>query len=351
MRRPSTANFYFLLLATNMQHAMMANSDRTKVGINNISPEFIFNPFKPVHFVRLSIVPMIPTTGSLSRRLAGLALKTEASAFRGAIAKRSALSSTSSSQLPLLNLHRLTSSARSSYPSLPVIMFDLYKKLSTRTNSTLAPSEVQATPTLTAPQIIHTEDGRRFAAFDMQKHPKLKPHIVKRRLDRMRTYVGQEKNIRHSPWKLNLVCNLVAGLPLPEALTQLEFCQKSKAPLVQKALKRTANRADIRDGLQPSQLEVAECFATKGTPLKRIKTMGRGRSGRMEHKHSHIRLVLREIDFKLRIYQATSLNQKKKWFLLQQQAERDGARAMAERDEVKRLERDALAADNIDKKL
>jgi len=199
--------------------------------------------------------------------------------------------------------------------------------------------------TYNAPQLVRTDDGRRvFAAFDMRKHPKLKPRIVKRRLDRMRTYIGQEKNIRHSPWRLNLICQMVAGLPLPEAVTQLEFCRKSRAPLVQKVLQRTANLADIRHGLQPSQLEVAECFATKGTPLKRIKTMGRGRFGHMERRHAHMRCVLREIDFPLRIYQAPSLNQKKKWFMLQQQAERDGARARAEREELERLEREAAAA-------
>ncbi|GAX23557.1 hypothetical protein FisN_14Hh266 [Fistulifera solaris] len=288
-------------------------------------------------------------TGSLCRKLAGLTLKNEASAVRGIVTKRSALSISSSSQLST-SLSRFGSSSTSLYSSLSLVMKNLNNILLTRSQSTVAASEIQAAPTLIAPQIIHTEDGRRFAAFDMQKHPKLKPHIVKRRLSRMRTYVGQEKNIRHSPWKLNRICQLVSGLPLPEALTQLEFCQKAKAPIVQKALKRTANRADLQDGLQPSQLEVAECFATKGTPLKRIKTMGRGRSGRMEHKHSHIRLVLREIDFKLRIYQAPSLNQKKKWFLLQQQAERDGARATAEREEVKRLEREALASGKSDKK-
>lgn len=133
-------------------------------------------------------------------------------------------------------------------------------------------------------------------------------------------------------------------MPLQEALTQLEFSKKGKAPLVQKVLQRTANLADIRHGLQPSQLEVAECFATKGTPLKRIKIMGRGRFGRMERKHSDMRVVLREIDFKLRIYQAPSVNQKKKWFLLQQQAERDAARAQAKREEEERLERQAEAA-------
>lgn len=196
-------------------------------------------------------------------------------------------------------------------------------------------------PTSIQPQMIQTEDGRQFAAFDMTITPKLKPYIVKRRLDRMRLYEGAEKNIRHSPWRMNLVCQFAAGLPLQEALLQLKFCQKSKAPLVEKVLRRTANLADIRDGLQHSQLEVAECFATKGTPLKRIKPMGRGRTGRMEHKHSHIRVVLREIDFKLRLYQAPTINQKKKWFLLQQEAEKDAKRVQEEREEIRRLEEEA----------
>ena len=196
-------------------------------------------------------------------------------------------------------------------------------------------------PSYKSPEIIQSEDGRQFAAF--QKNPKLKPSIVSRRLKKMRTYEGSEKNIRHSPWRLNLVCQFAAGLPLQEALTQLEFCRKSKAPLVQKVLRRTANLADIRDGLQPSQLEVAECFATKGRHLKRINIMGRGRHGLMEHKHSHMRVVLREIDFKLRIYQAPSINQKKKLFMMQQEAEQDGARAKAEREELARLEREAAA--------
>lgn len=194
------------------------------------------------------------------------------------------------------------------------------------------------------PSMVKSADGRQFAAFEVPKFQrKLKPYIVKRRLGRMRTYEGAEKNIRHSPWRMNLVCQLAAGLQLIDALNQLQFCEKSMAPLVQKVLKRTANLADIRDGLQHSQLEVAECFATKGSPLKRMKTMGRGRTGRMEHKHSHFRVVLREIDFKLRMYQAPSLNQKKKWFLRQQLSESDAARVKKERDEMDRLEREAEA--------
>jgi hypothetical protein len=63
------------------------------------------------------------------------------------------------------------------------------------------------------------------------------------------------------------------------------------------------------------------------------------RSGVMHHKFSNIRVVLREIDFPLRIYQQKSLNQKKKWLMQQRRAEQDATLARSKRDEVKRLEK------------
>ena len=237
--------------------------------------------------------------------------------------------------------------------------------------------------------VITGRDGQPFAVIDKaEKYRKLKPSIVKRRIDKLKTYIGQEKNIRHSPWRLNLVCQLAAGLPLPEALLQLEFCRKSMAPLVHKVLKRTSNLADIRDGLQPSQLEVAECFATHGKHLKRLMIMGRGRyvqknqnviyvvsmdvyvcvltcvfcfvvvvvfvfsyrSGVMHHRFSHMRVVLREIDFKLKYYQAPTVNKKKKWLQLQMVAEEDAARANQKREELEELQRQAEEAAAKEKK-
>ena len=61
--------------------------------------------------------------------------------------------------------------------------------------------------------------------------------------------------------------------------------------------------------------------------------------GIMHHKFSHIRVVLREIDFPLKIYQSKSLNQKKKWLYHQQRAENDHRAALAKREEIKRLEK------------
>jgi hypothetical protein len=131
-----------------------------------------------------------------------------------------------------------------------------------------------------AANLIVTDDesGKNYGVvLDTRHIPKLRPGIVQKRLASCKTYIGREMGIRQSPWKLNRVCQLAAGLTLEEALTQLRFCNIKNAALVAKVLKRTSNLADIRDGLQISQLEVAECFTNKAMMLKRNKPMGRGR--------------------------------------------------------------------------
>lgn len=168
---------------------------------------------------------------------------------------------------------------------------------------------------------------------------KLKPHVVKKRLSKMKTYIGTEKNIRHSPWRLNLICQFAAGQTVNDALMQLQFCQKGFAPLVATVIQRTANLADIRHDIQFSQLEVAECFATPGTPLKRITFHSKGRFGKRLRRHSHIRLVLREIDFELKILQANTISEKRNWLMLKKQAEDDYEMARKEKRELKELQK------------
>ena len=154
---------------------------------------------------------------------------------------------------------------------------------SIRSKSTAAPAA--STPaTTTATVFTDTNDdgedggGKQYGMIlDTRNMPKLKPSVIKKRLEQCKTYEGKERGIRQSPWKINRICQLAAGLTLEEALLQLQFCDLKNADLVAKVLKRTSNLADIRDGLQISQLEVAECFATKSMMLRRIKPMGRGR--------------------------------------------------------------------------
>jgi len=170
---------------------------------------------------------------------------------------------------------RVASSLRMGPPtSYPLQNYTTRKCVLFSTNATqdVAPSSTKSS--------VFTDEtsGQQYGVLlDTRKLPKLKPGIVKKRLAKCKTYVGRETGIRQSPWKLNRVCQLAAGLTLEEALTQLKFCDIKNADLVAKVLKRTSNLADIRDGIQMSQLEVAECFTTKSLMLRRMKPMGRGR--------------------------------------------------------------------------
>lgn len=191
-----------------------------------------------------------------------------------------------------------------------------------------------------------------FAAFTYaNRHQKVKPFIFKRRRVQLRTFIGNEKDIRHSPWRMNLVCQFAAGLTVPEALKQLMFCQKKHAPTVASVIRETANEADTKHGLQPSQLEVAECFATHGKHLKRLKIMGRGRSGKKLRRFSHIRLVLREIDFPTKLVESRTINQKRTWLNRLAIARDDYEKAQVEKQELAELEAKAAELEAKKKKL
>lgn len=194
----------------------------------------------------------------------------------------------------------------------------------------------QKTPSPARPLVVE-KDGKSFLLLDTRRF-KLKPRIIRKRLEKMKNYIGKERDIKYSPQRLNIICQLVRDMTVPQAIEQLAYQKKEKSPLVSEILQRTAKLAHQRDGLPMSCLEVAECFATPATSLKRIMIMGRGRTGRMTRRRSHLRVRLREIDFPLRIVLAPSVNQKKQWFLRQQQAEYEKEQLRKEREEINQLQ-------------
>mmetsp|Transcript_53760 Transcript_53760/g.80219 ORF Transcript_53760/g.80219 Transcript_53760/m.80219 type:complete len:344 (-) Transcript_53760:166-1197(-) len=210
-------------------------------------------------------------------------------------------------------------------------------------------------PTDTSPKVYQTPCGKIFAwspwleyglqkapdghrHFSRKEAPKVKPGKVQARLEKMRCFYGRERQIRHSPFRMQLICQMVQGLALDEALQQLQFLTKIKAPLLSKVLTRTANIAQMKHGLQHSQLELAECFATPGKHIKKIKYRGKGHFGIMHHRHCHVRIKLREIDFPLKIVTAPTIVLKRRWVERQLRAELDYAEYKVEFDEEKRLE-------------
>ncbi|KAJ0403172.1 hypothetical protein P43SY_005166 [Pythium insidiosum] len=114
--------------------------------------------------------------------------------------------------------------------------------------------------------------------------------------DDVRTVKTMKMNIRYSPRKLTYLAQQIRGLPANEALLQMKFSPKRKAEIVRKTVQNAVNLADIKYQIEPENLQVAECFVNKGHYLKRLRIMGRGRSGIMHHPHSHLTVVLREFD-------------------------------------------------------
>ncbi|KAG1710825.1 hypothetical protein DVH05_013550 [Phytophthora capsici] len=111
-----------------------------------------------------------------------------------------------------------------------------------------------------------------------------------------RTVKTVKRAIRASPRKLTYLAQQIRGLSANEAILQMKFSPKRKAEIFQKTVQNAINLADIKYQIEPENLKVAECFVNKGTYLKRLRIMGRGRSGVMHHPHTHLTVVLREFD-------------------------------------------------------
>jgi hypothetical protein len=217
---------------------------------------------------RLSLIVEInKMMNSVIRRMAAVGISKTAT--RGSVSRLPGLHQQQESRLDILSSSSEPSWSSSSMQRLP---------FSTEAIPEVVDVKSQGQAFTIGSILTDDASGQHYGRLlDTRQLPKLKPSIVARRLANCKIYIGQEKTIRQSPWKLNRICQLSAGLTLDEALTQLKFCPLKNADLVAKVLKRTSNLADIRHGLQMSQLEVAECFTTKAMMLRRIKPMGRGR--------------------------------------------------------------------------
>lgn len=224
--------------------------------------------------------------------------------------------------------------------SIQKASFSFFNRASYEQISTNTHNNAQFSTATTATQRPKTENKNEII---LQPHHfakyKMPPSYVSKRLARLKSYIGNARKIRHSPWKMNRICQFAATTKtVPEALIQLQFLQKRYAINLHKAIKRSSNFADIKDGIQPSQLEVAECFATCAFRRKGITYHGKGKSGKRTTRFSHIRLVLREIDFDLKILQSTSQNQKRVWIELKEAAEYDAKMAAEENQLLRKHE-------------
>lgn len=122
-----------------------------------------------------------------------------------------------------------------------------------------------------------------------------------------------KKNIPQSPWKMGFLVRLARGKWLPDALAQMKFSPKGKSEDVAKILQRGADIAKIFHSVIPEELIVKEIMVTKGLAQKRMRIMGRGRTGFGYKRSSHVSTKLEIIDFDAKIAAAKTASERKDW--------------------------------------
>lgn len=111
-----------------------------------------------------------------------------------------------------------------------------------------------------------------------------------------RSVESTKRNMKGSPQKLNMLAKQIRGLPVEEALIQMRFSPKLKSNQVTTVLKNAINLADINYEIDPCQLKITKAIVGKGMIKKRVRFMGRGQSGKTQHRHAHLTIQVTEVD-------------------------------------------------------
>ncbi len=99
---------------------------------------------------------------------------------------------------------------------------------------------------------------------------------------------------RISTTKACFVLDAIRGKDVESALAILNYNPRYASAVIKKLLESAIANAENNNGLDRSDLYVAECYANKGPTMKRIQPRAQGRAYRIEKRMSHITVVLDE---------------------------------------------------------
>ncbi len=100
--------------------------------------------------------------------------------------------------------------------------------------------------------------------------------------------------IRISAQKLNLVAQVIRGMSVAAALTQLTFSSKRIADDVKKGLQSAIANAENNHNLNVDSLYVKEAYVGKNIVMKRMHTRGRGKSSRVLKPFANLTVIVSE---------------------------------------------------------
>ncbi|MEA5050397.1 MAG: 50S ribosomal protein L22 [Oscillospiraceae bacterium] len=99
---------------------------------------------------------------------------------------------------------------------------------------------------------------------------------------------------RMSPRKIQIVLDMIRGQDLDKARAILKYTPKAACEPLLKLVNSAAANAEHNFSMDKNSLYVAECFATPGPTLKRIRPRAQGRAFRVLKRTSHVTVVLKE---------------------------------------------------------
>lgn len=94
--------------------------------------------------------------------------------------------------------------------------------------------------------------------------------------------------------KARLVCDVVRGKDVNEAVKALTFLNKKSAGLIKKLIESAVANAEYKKVMDVDNLYIKSIWVDQGPSLKRFRPRAQGRAYGIQKKTSHINVVLEE---------------------------------------------------------
>lgn len=103
---------------------------------------------------------------------------------------------------------------------------------------------------------------------------------------------AKTKYVRISPRKARLAADLIRGMKVEQAFTQLMFCHLKSGKLLKKTLTSAVANAETRFSVQRRDLEIKEVRVDEGPTMKRAKSKSRGGRVPILKRTSHFTIIV-----------------------------------------------------------
>ena len=102
------------------------------------------------------------------------------------------------------------------------------------------------------------------------------------------------RGIAMSPRKMRVVANLIRGKAVEDAVGMLDLMPKKAARLISKAIKSAAANAEEKSGgdVSVEDLRIQTVTVDGGPIVKRWMPRSMGRANRIQHRTSHLTVVV-----------------------------------------------------------